>query len=72
MGTKEQWAQRNSGQRGTVGTEEQWAQRKGRHVEIPLAHRNNRNRGTVDTEEQWAWFLKPSDLKLVHFFFHPC
>ena len=45
MGTEEQWAQRNSGHRGTVGTEEQWAQRNIGHS------------GTVGTEEQWARVL---------------
>ena len=59
MGTEEQWAQRNSGHRGTVGTEEQWAQRNSRHrgtvgTEEQWAQRNSGHRGTVGTEEQWA------------------
>ena len=57
--TKVQWAQRNSGHRGTAGTEEQWAQRNGGHrgtvgTEEQWAQRNCRHRGTVGTEEQWA------------------
>ena len=67
MGTEEQWAQRNSGHRGTVrneeqlgnrgtiGTEEQWAQRNVRHrgtQRNSREQRNVRHRGTVSTDEQ--------------------
>ena len=59
MTTEGQWAQGNSGHRGTLSTEEQWVQRNSGHRETvgtqeQWAHRNSDYRGTVGKQEHWA------------------